>query len=205
MIPSSGAAREQRVDPALQIAAPVIGLHLVQRRDDVVERVGELAIIAVAHAEEGPGEIVDRPLAAGLLADDPVDVDPDQLALAVIILAALPAAPRLRRALGDDRIVGRVLERPPRAARRASTVSWRRSRRSRRACPASTACPSGRRGHSPRTASGPHRPTAGCPASASGNRASTGPLPRRYLPFQLWVYSCGSRLRSPSWFSQSVK
>ena len=125
-MPSSGACGRDVVDPALQIATPVVGLDAVERRDDVVERVGELAPVAVANAEEGPREIVDRALAAGLLANHAVDVEPDQLAFAVIILAALPAAPRLRRPPGDDRIVGGVDERTPAAAGRAGAVRGRR-------------------------------------------------------------------------------
>src|SRR5262249_29618370 len=110
------------VYPALEIGAPVVGLHFAQSRGNIVEVVGGLAIIAIAHAEESAGEIVDRALAARSRANDPVDIDPDQLALAVIILAALPAAPRLRRTGGDDWVVGGVDQRTPGAARRAGAV-----------------------------------------------------------------------------------
>src|SRR5439155_25986160 len=85
-------------------------------------------IIAVPHAVESAREIVDRAPAAGLLADDAVDVDPDQLAFTVIILAALPAAPSLRGSLGNDRVVRRVDQRPPGSARRSRTISRRRCR-----------------------------------------------------------------------------
>src|SRR5207248_8760248 len=81
---------------ALEISTPVVRLNCVQRRNHVVERVGELAPVAVAYAEEGFCEIVDGAFAARLLTDNPVDVGPDQLPFAVIVLAALPAAPRLR-------------------------------------------------------------------------------------------------------------
>jgi hypothetical protein len=110
------------IDPALQIAAPVVGLHAVQRRDHIVERIGQLAIVAVAHAKECLGEIVDRTLPPGLLADDPVDVDPDQLAFTVIILAALPAAPWHRRSAGRGRVIRGVDQRAPRPARRPGAV-----------------------------------------------------------------------------------
>ena len=59
---------------------------------------------------------------ARLLADDAINVGPDQLAFAVIILAALPAAPWLRRPLGDRRVIGGVDQRPPAAPRRPNTV-----------------------------------------------------------------------------------
>ena len=52
-------------------------------------------------------------LPAGQLAKDAVDIEPDELAFAVIILGALLAAPRLRRPPSDDRIVGGVDERTP--------------------------------------------------------------------------------------------
>jgi hypothetical protein len=43
----------------VKIPAPVVRLDLVQRRGDVVERVGDLAPVAIANAEEGLGEIID--------------------------------------------------------------------------------------------------------------------------------------------------
>ncbi len=59
------------------------------------------------------GEIVEGLLAAGLLADQRVGVEPHQLADGIIVLAQLVVAPRDRRPARDDRIIGRVLNRTP--------------------------------------------------------------------------------------------
>ena len=94
--------------PLHQIGLPVPRLDRVQRLRDVVDRIGQLAPVAVAHPEERAGEIVDRLPPARFLAQQRIDVHPDEQSLVVIILAALPAQPALRLALGDHRIVGGV-------------------------------------------------------------------------------------------------
>uniref|UniRef100_A0A0N4ZJK1 PE-PGRS family protein n=1 Tax=Parastrongyloides trichosuri TaxID=131310 RepID=A0A0N4ZJK1_PARTI len=105
-----------RVQPLAQESGPVVRLHPVQRRGHIGEGVGGRIPVAVLDAEEGPSEVVQRLLSACALADQGVGVQPDQRAFAVIVLAALIAAPRLRAALADDGVVGGVLHGAPLAA-----------------------------------------------------------------------------------------
>ncbi|PAV68276.1 hypothetical protein WR25_13351 [Diploscapter pachys] len=98
-------------------ACPVIGDDGVQRVGDVVERVGDLTPVAVADAEEGLGEIVDRLGATRLLAEHRIDFHPDHQAFVVIVFAALPAGPALRAARRDDGIVGGIDQVAPLARR----------------------------------------------------------------------------------------
>ncbi len=108
--------RADRVQALAQEGGPVASLHPVQGRGHGLEGVGGRVPVAVLGAEEGLGEVVQRLLAAGLLADQGVGVEPDQRALAVVVLAALVAAPGLRPALADDGVVGGVLHGAPLAA-----------------------------------------------------------------------------------------
>ena len=96
---------------------------------------------AVVDAEERAGEIVQRLLAAALLAQPRVDFQPDHLAGGVVVLAQLPAAVRLGPALGDDRVVGGVLHAAPLQARAVVGVGRRRPAPAHRAVPAADACP----------------------------------------------------------------
>src|SRR5262249_56198373 len=89
-----------------------------ERGDHVVEGVGLGRYpLPVVDAKEGWREIVERFLPVRGLPDERVGIEPHQRAFLIIILAALPAAPRDRPARGDDRIVGRVLQRLPLAPR----------------------------------------------------------------------------------------
>ncbi len=93
-----------------------MGHDTVQRLDDVFESVGVLVERPVLDAEEGAGEVVQRLPAIGALADQGVGVEPDQLALDIVVLVALPGAPACGATLADDRVVDRVLHRAPFAA-----------------------------------------------------------------------------------------
>ncbi len=68
------------------------------------------------HAEERLGEIVDALGALGALANDLVDLDPDQHAFVIVFLVAAQVVVRLRAAVLEDRIVGGVFDRAPFAA-----------------------------------------------------------------------------------------
>src|SRR3984885_5236059 len=101
------------VEARLQKSRPVVRQHAVQRAHDVVETVGDGDIAAAVYTEKRTREVVERFRAAGLLPDERVRIEPDQGALPVIILAALPAPPRNWPPHRGDRIIGGVLERPP--------------------------------------------------------------------------------------------
>jgi hypothetical protein len=87
--------------------------HGIQRRDDVVERVRERLDAPILDAVKGPREIVQRSPAVGQFPDLRVDVQPDEDALGVVILAALPAVEALPAPVVEDRLLGGVLETAP--------------------------------------------------------------------------------------------
>ncbi len=124
-----GLAIDQPVSPALQSlqrrpeppafealgeeARPVVGGDGLEGGHDVLELIGGGFEAAVLPAEEGPGEVVQRAAVAGALADQGVDLQPQQLALGIVVLAALPAGPGQGLAAGDDRVAGGVAQGPP--------------------------------------------------------------------------------------------
>ncbi len=114
--PAEWRGRGDGVDAGVEERRPVIRLDGIQGGDDIVEGVGQLAPVAVAHPEERLREVVERAPAVRPLADHAVGVEPDQHALVVIILGPLIAGERLGPAVRHDLLVGRVDQRPPRLA-----------------------------------------------------------------------------------------
>ncbi len=104
------------VQTGAQEGGPIAGDHAVQGRDYILERIGGGRVAAILDAVEGAGEVVERLAAIRLLPDQGVDVEPDQLALGIVVLVALPRQPALGLALADDRVVGGVLKSTPLAA-----------------------------------------------------------------------------------------
>src|SRR5271170_4169619 len=94
---------------------PVEWLHGIQCIHYVPERIPERLVAPILNSEKAAGEIIQRTLIAGQFPDLGVSIQPDQFALAVVILGALPRYPPQGPALRDDRLVGGVLERSPAA------------------------------------------------------------------------------------------
>ena len=121
-------------------------------------------------AVEGVDEVVERLLAAGLLADERVGLEPDQLALGVVVDAAAPVRPLRPPEVEQLRRHRRVHERPPGAARlvihRAAAIA--RGSRGRARASAGRCV---RRARRRSTRSAPRRPTAGpCRAAPDSPR-----------------------------------
>jgi hypothetical protein len=121
--PGERGVRLDLVDPLAQECGPIEGRDSVESARDIVKRIGGDALIAGIDAEKGVREIVHRALAARELAQLRIDLEPDQHAFRIIILAAHIAGPGLRPPALDDRIVGGVDQRPPRAAREGVVIS----------------------------------------------------------------------------------
>src|SRR2546423_4375847 len=93
--------------------APVVGRYVVERVDDIVERVGLDHRRGGRRAVEATDEVVERALPRSELAYERVCVEPDQLALVVEVNAAplrRPLAGRVVEKLRGDR---RVNQRTP--------------------------------------------------------------------------------------------
>ncbi len=115
----AGEVRVRRgdVDAIVEEGGPVVGHDFVQVRDELlaVVRDDERAGVA-AFAEEDVLEVGEGLLAAGLLADERVGVEPDELAFLVVGLAARPAAPGADGCAIDGAGDGGVFSRAPVAA-----------------------------------------------------------------------------------------
>ncbi len=103
----------------MQEGGPVVGQHLVEVGDQLVEGVGDDQRAGVAaFAEEDLEEIGERFLVVGLLADEGVGVEPDQLAFLVVVLSATPVGPggiaAAQDAGGDGGVFGGRQSRPGR-------------------------------------------------------------------------------------------
>ena len=109
-------ARDEHVHPIMQKRRPIIRLHAVQRFDDIGQRIRQGARAAVLYTEKGAGEIVERTLVLRALADQGIDVEPEQRALAVVILETLPVVPGHGPARVDDGVVRRILKGTPASA-----------------------------------------------------------------------------------------
>ncbi len=106
-----------RFEAGAQEGGPVMAIDAVERGDDILEPIGDHAPVAGADAEEGAGEIVDALPSAGASADDLVDLEPDQRAFGIVVLVAGQRGIGLGLAPGEDRVLRRVLDRAPPAAR----------------------------------------------------------------------------------------
>ena len=121
-----GRVRSLGGDAVAQEASPVIGDDLIEGGDELVEVVGhDFGRGVASFAEEEHAEIVEALFAAGELADGGIDVEPDEGAFLVVVLAATPVAPLAAGAAQDGGGDGGVLEIAPSAAG-LYVEDWRR-------------------------------------------------------------------------------
>ena len=101
----------------MQEARPIVVLHLLQGRHQVVEGVSLGDVAAVVHAVEHAGEVIQGAFAGGEFADLSVHIQPDELAFRIEVPHPPPVLPFARRVVEDLGFVGSVLQRTPLAAR----------------------------------------------------------------------------------------
>ena len=105
------------VEAGAKEGGPVVGDHGVEAVDDVVEGVGhDLGWGVAAEAFEGSEEVIEALLAVGLLADGLVDLEPEEVAFAIVVDVAAPVVVGASGVVEDLRGGGGVLEVAPGAA-----------------------------------------------------------------------------------------
>src|SRR2546423_4465598 len=97
--------------------APVVGRYVVERVDDIVERVGLDQRRGGRRAVEAADEVVERALPRSELTYERVGVEPNQLALVVEVNAAALRRPLDGRVVEELRGDRRVNQRTPQTAR----------------------------------------------------------------------------------------
>src|SRR5580658_8601841 len=103
-------ARIDLVYAVVQESRPVIGHHLVQVGHQLVEGIGHDQRPRIAAlSEKDTNKIVQRLLIVGRFANQSVNIQPQQLALIVVVLTAPPVRPHpiftAKNARGDRRIL----------------------------------------------------------------------------------------------------
>src|SRR6185437_16061403 len=86
--------RGERGNAVVEERGPVVGDDLIEIADELIEviRNDERAGVAT-FAEEDVLEVIERFFVVGELADGGVDVEPEEFALLVVVLAATPVGP----------------------------------------------------------------------------------------------------------------
>src|SRR5438270_14090606 len=85
--------RAGRADTLLQQSGPIVRCNHIQLANQVVERVSDHFRRTAFPAMKAPAEIVKRTPAAALLANDGVNLQPDEVAFGVVVEPAPPVLP----------------------------------------------------------------------------------------------------------------
>src|SRR5579864_4837333 len=109
--------RAGRADTLLQQSGPIIRGNRIQLANQVVERVSDHFRRTAFPAMKAPAEIVKRMPAAALLANDGINLQPDEIAFGVVVEPASPVLPLRTEHPERLRGHGGVFERAPGAAR----------------------------------------------------------------------------------------
>src|SRR6266853_6115711 len=94
-----GSARTERREPIIQEFSPIVRSHLVKRVYHVIKSVGHNLWRTTLPTVEQTAKVIERLCSIGLLADSHVGIQPYERAFVVIIDAASPAVPLLRRVI----------------------------------------------------------------------------------------------------------
>ena len=125
-MPGHVGARIDLVHAIMQESRPVVWRNLVQILHQFIEGVGHDERTGVsAFAEKDLLEIIKRFLVLGHLADERVGIQPQQLALKVVVLAASPVGPRRIAPAQNAGGHRRVFRRTPLAAGRVVKIGRR--------------------------------------------------------------------------------